>query len=119
MNEMIKTMFQNFSVDGESIPVKYMHYMGHGEPYIVYMRMDDDNSISGDDDLIGYVEYYDLDVYSKSNFTKIIESVKQLMRENGWVWQLSRSSQDMYEVDTGYYHRTLNFAYMREEKNDG
>ncbi len=119
MNELIKTIFQDFTVGGESIPVKFMHYMGHGEPYIVFMNMDADNSLSGDDDLIGYVDYYDFDVYSKGNFLEIVESVKQLLKDNGFVWQLSRSSQDMYEVDTGYYHKTLNFAYMREEKENG
>lgn len=119
MNELIKTIFQDFAVDGESIPVKFMHYMGHGEPYIVFMNMDADNSFSGDDSLLGYVDYYDFDVYSKGNFTKILESVKEVLISNGFVWQVSRSSPDMYETDTGYYHKTLNFAYVREENNNG
>lgn len=116
MNELIMTIFANFSVDGVSIPVKYMEYKGHGEPYITWMHQDSANSLSGDNSLIGYVDYYDFDVYSKGNFTEIIEQVKQILTQNGFVWQLSRSSRDMYEKDTGYYHRTLNFAYMREER---
>lgn len=115
MNALIREVFKDFKVDGVSVPVKFLYYQGHGEPYIVYMHTDADNSVSGDDDLIGYVDYYDFDVYSKSNYFPIIESVKQLLKDHGFVWQPSRSSADMYEVDTGYYHRTLCFGILREE----
>ena len=115
MNELIESIFANFTVDKVAIPVSFMFYSGHGEPYVVYMQQDADGSLSADDDLVGYVDYYDFDVYSKGNFLKIIESVKELLKANGFVWQPSRTSQDFYEVDTGYYHKTLNFAILREE----
>ena len=114
MNELIQQIFNNFSVDGVSIPVKYMYYDGHGEPYVVYMQQDANGSFSGDDSLLGYVDYYDFDVYAKGNFLEIIESIKSLLAEHDFVWQPSRSSADMYEAETRYYHKTLNFAYMRE-----
>lgn len=115
MNELIETILANFTVDEEVIPVSYMYYEGHGEPYVVYMQQDADNSLSGDDELIGYVDYYDFDVYAKGNYLNIVESLKSILKANGFVWQVSRSSQDMYETDTGYYHKTLNFAYLKEE----
>ena len=114
MNSIIETIFANFSVDDVSVPVKFMFYEGHGEPYIVYMQQDADGSFSGDDALLGYVDYYDFDVYSKGNYLSIVESVKTLLTNNGFVWQPSRSSEDMYDTDTGYYHKTLNFAILRE-----
>lgn len=114
MNELIETIFAGFAVDGVEIPVVFLYYEGHDQPYITYMQQDADNSLSGDDDLIGYVDFYDFDVYSKGNFMRIIESVKQLLKQNGFVWQPSRTSEDMFEVDTGYYHKTLNFAILRE-----
>lgn len=115
MNELIQTIFNNFEVDGVQIPVKFLRYDGHGQPYVTYMQTDADNSISGDDDLIGYVDFYDFDVYSKGNYFPIIERIKQLLKENGFVWQPSRSSGDFYETETGYYHKTLCFAILREE----
>ena len=115
MNELIERIFAGFTVDGREIPVAFLYYEGHGEPYIVYMNMDADNSLTGDDGLIGYVDYYDFDVYAKGNFYPIIEAMKQLLIENGFVWQVSRTSADMYEPDTGYYHKTLNFAILRME----
>lgn len=116
MNELIKAIFNNFTVDGVTIPVKFLKYEGHGEPYVVWMSQDMADSLSGDDDLIGYVDYYDFDVYSKSNYLEIIEEVKRILKENGFVWQPSRTSQDFYEEDTGYYHKTLNFAIYKQEE---
>ena len=114
MNELIERIFSNFIVDKVEIPVVYMYYEGHGEPYVVYMQQDADGSLSADDELVGYVDYYDFDVYAKGNYFNIVESIKELLKENGFVWQPSRTSQDFYETDTGYYHKTLNFAYLRE-----
>ena len=114
MNELIETIFQNFTVDEESIPVSFMYYEGHGEPYVTYMQETADGSFSGDDDLLGYVDYYDFDVYSKGNFLNIVESIKALLKANNFVWQPSRTSQDFFEADTGYFHKTLSFAIPRE-----
>ena len=115
MNELIELIFKDFKVDGVDIPVIYMHYMGHGEPYVIYMGVYADNVLRADDGLIGYADYYDFDVYAKGNFTKIIEQVRTLLEENGFVWRPDRSARDMFEPDTGYYHRTLNFSFLREE----
>ena len=115
MNELIESIFANFVVDDVEIPVYFIDYKGHGEPYVTYMEQDADKSLSGDDELIGYVDYYDFDIYSTGNYLKIVESVKDLLKQNGFVWQPSRSSMDFYEPDTGYYHKTLNFAILRED----
>ena len=110
MNELIESIFADFKVNNRYVPVAFLYYDGHEESYVVYMQQDMDNSFSGDDDLLGYVQYYDFDVYSKSNFIPIINQVKKLLKQNGFVFQPSRSSMDMYETDTGYYHKTLNCA---------
>lgn len=115
MNELIEQILANFTVDDTPIPVSYMFYEGHGEPYVVFMQENADNSLSGDDELIGYVDYYDFDVYAKGNYNNIVKSLKQILVANGFVWQPSRSSADMYETETEYYHKTLNFAYLKEE----
>lgn len=117
MNELIERIFREFYVGGVLVPVSYMDYQGHGEPYVVYMNQDKTNSLSGDDELLAYVDYYDFDVYAKGNYLAVIERVKSKLKENGFIWQPSRSSMDMYEADTGYYHKTLNFAYPFPEED--
>lgn len=116
MNELIETIFKNFEVDKKTIPVSFLRYDGKSTTYVTYMQYDADNSFSGDDELLGYVDYYDFDVYSKGNYLNVVESIKEKLKENGFMFQPSRSSMDMFEDDTGYFHKTLSFAIEREEK---
>lgn len=111
MNEQIEQLFTNFKVNGVKIPVALIYYDGHGEPYVVYRQYDKDNSYSSDDEISGYVTYYDFDVYSKGNFLAIVEAIKSILKQAGWTWQPRRDSPDMYEADTGYFHKTICFAY--------
>lgn len=111
MNELIESLFADFKVDGVSIPVTLLDYEGHGEPYVVYLQYDKDNSYALDDEIAGYVAYYDFDVYSKGNINKIIEALKSILKGAGFTWQPRRDSPDFYEHDTEYYHKTICFAY--------
>ena len=122
MNTQIETLFANFTVDGVTIPVNYMVYEGHGEPYVVYMEYDNDNSYSSDDEIAGYITYYDFDVYSKGNTRGIIKAIKETLNNAGWTWQPRRDSPDLYDPDTEYYHKTICFAYpiqIEEEQKSG
>lgn len=113
MNSEIVKVFDGFTVNGKEVPVRFMTYEGHGEPYVIFGRECDDGPYAGDDSILGYVTYYDFDVYSRGNFTELVEAVKDKMENAGWMWQVSRSSSDMYEDDTGYFHVTLSFAKER------
>ena len=118
MNELIESIFSGFTVDDVLIPVKFMRYNGHDTTYVTYMQTYADNSYSGDDELLGYIEFYDFDVYSKGNYTKVIEQIKEKLEANGFRWQPSRDSTDMFEDETGYYHKTLCFAIYENQNKE-
>ena len=82
MNKELELLFNNFKVNGVSIPVALLFYDGHGEPYVTYRQYDKDNSYSSDDEISGYVTYYDFDVYSKGNFLAIVEAIKSTLKKN-------------------------------------
>lgn len=117
LREAIKDAYQNFTVDGVHVPVSLLYYMGHGEPYVVYMQVDTDGVIAGDNEILGGIEYYDFDVYCKGNYDPICDRVKEINESLGFTWQPSRSSEDLFDPDTGYYHKTLNFAIERSYTN--
>ena len=123
MNELIETIFANFTVDEVAIPVKYLRYKGKENTYVTYIQTYKNQSYSGDDELLGYVELYDFDVYSKGNYSKVIEQIKEKLLANGFMWQPSLDSSDMYEDETGFYHKTICFATFqnlnKEENQDG
>lgn len=113
MNEIIETAFNGFTVDNVEIPVKYLHYMGHGEPYVTYTPTGNGNVFSADDQIQNYITYYDFDIYSKGNYCAIAEAIKSIMQANNFSYVPSQDSPEMYETDTGYYHKTLCFAIER------
>lgn len=119
MNSEIERIFNNFSVNGVAIPVYFSFYNGNAKTYITYMESNINNSLSADDEYINYVDYYDFDIYSKGNYLKIVESVIELLEQNGWTWQPSQTSSDLYDRDSGYYHKTLCFAKERSVNTNG
>ena len=96
MNSELQTLFNNFTVDGNVIPVSFLRYTGKATTYITYQEIQDDTSFSADDDLQAYVTYYDFDIYSKGNYLAIIESVKEILKANDWRYQPSMNSQDYF-----------------------
>ena len=110
MNEEIESIFNGFTVDDVEIPVSFMFYDGDDDQWIIYSNADNYHSYSGDDELLGYVTYYDFEIYSKVNFLKLIKAVKAIMLENGWSFEPSLSSQEGYDRDTRVYSKTLCFA---------
>lgn len=117
INALIEQLFADFNVDGVDIPVAFLRYDGAETTYVTYQQVNADTTFSADDSLLNYVEYYDFDVFSKGNYTNILEQIKKILTANGFMWQPSRSSGDLYEDDTGYYHKTLCFSIERSTNN--
>ena len=110
MNAEIETIFSGFAVDDVAIPVAFMFYDGDADAWIVYSNVDNYHSYSGDDDLLGYVTYYDFEIYAKGNYFNIMQAVKGKLIENGWTFVPTYSSADQYNRDTRVYSKTLCFA---------
>lgn len=94
------------------VPVAHLKYKGKEKTYVVWTLLDE-TPLSASDDEIDYSEVpVDIDIYSESNYLKLMSSIKKIMKENEWIW--NGDSSEMYEEDTGLYHRTLTF--MKERK---
>lgn len=117
-NAEIESLFSGFKVNNVAIPVSYLFYDGHESAYIVYGQYDTTNSYSADDDIAGVVAVYDFDIYSKGNYSDIADAVRSKLIKAGWTWQPNRDSQDFYDKDTGYYHKTFAFAKPKQILNE-
>ena len=115
MNNIIEKTLSDFTVNGKKIPVKFLRYNGNEETYITYMETDAESALHGDDELLNYIEYYDFDIYTKGNYKPIVKALKALLESAGFMWEVERSSEDMYEDDTKSYHKTLCFSIERSE----
>jgi hypothetical protein len=81
MNEyrLLKTIFEDFTVDGEAIPVEYLKYKGSSKTYVTYTFTGDDPSLFGEDKEIGSIISVDVDIFSDKNFIAIQERIEELM----------------------------------------
>ena len=111
--ELVKTIFNDFKVEGKTIPVDFITYKGNSKTYITYTFTDDDPALHGVDQELGSIRYIDIDIYSNGNYLAIEKRVKEVMKENNFI--RTGSSPDMFEEDTGLYHKTLEFAKERME----
>lgn len=111
MEKQIKSMFKNFKVNGESIPVEHLRYKGKSKTFITWSIISEVPSLCADDEDLYSVTDVDIHVYSDSNYLDIIKEVKKMMKSNNWSWL--EDSVELYEDDTGLYHKTITFEKER------
>ena len=111
--ELLKNIFDNFEVEGKKIPAEFITYTGKNKTYITYAFTDDDPALFAEDQEVGSVAYIDIDIFSSGNYLAIEKKIKEVMKANNFI--RTGSSPDMYENDTGLYHKTLEFAKERME----
>ena len=99
MNNEIEKILDEFKVDNKKIPFAFFRYRGKSKTYITYMEIENNPSS------------FDFDIYSDGNYLTIVSELKKVMLENGFTW--IEDSIDMYEEDTGFYHKTITFAKER------
>lgn len=110
-HELLKFIFTDFNVDGVSIPVEYLRYKGNKKTFVTYTFTGDEPRLHGDNKELGSVISVDIDVFSDGNFIAIVEKIKLIMEENNFI--RIGTSPDMYEEDTGLYHKTIEFEKER------
>ncbi len=108
---LLKTIFTNFIVDGKTIPVEYLKYKGRSKTYVTYTFTSDDPKLFGEDKEIGSVISVDIDIFSDGNYLAIQDRVEEVMTDNDFI--RTGCSPDMYEDDTGLFHKTIEFEKER------
>ena len=112
INPVIEKIFKNFKVDGKVIPIAYSQYFGIEEQYLTYSTWLEKPHLFADDNNQTEYCYACIDVWSKGNFKNIVESVKQKLKENGFVWM--GCAAELYEPETDFFHVPINFYAMKE-----
>ena len=112
MNAELKTIFGDaIKIGKKSIPTAHLKYKGKETTFVVWTITADSPALSADDEPMYSIVSVDVDVYSKGNYLDVITEIKRIMKENEWVWV--GDSTEMYEDDTGLYHKTISFEKER------
>lgn len=94
------------------VPVAHLKYTGDSKKYVIWTIIEEEPLFSEDDEITYSVYTVDIDIYSDSNYLSIMSSIKNIMKENEWIWQ--EDSIESYETDTKLYHKTCTFSKERK-----
>ena len=112
MNSEVKIILgEEIIIKNKAVPVAHLRYKGSSKTFVVWSMLGEKPMLSGDDEPLFSVVSVDIHIYSNGNYRELITEIKRMMKENGWLWV--EDSPEMYEEDTGLYHRTITFEKER------
>lgn len=91
-----------------NVPVDFRVYTGSLTTYITFFEVIDVPKQHADDELKKTETTIQVDVWTTGNFISLVEQVKQLMKDAGFMYS---SGRDFYETDTKLYHYALTYKY--------
>lgn len=106
MNALILSLLEELPV-----PVEYMDYSGAANTYITFFFYNEQGVLHGDDieEVTGYG--VQVDVWSKGDYTQLVEDVKSNLEEAGF---RRNYATDLFENDTKIYHKVIRFNYEKD-----
>jgi hypothetical protein len=91
------------------VPVNFQTYSGTATTYITFFEYSQQSALNADDEEQKTVHRIQVDVWSKGDYTSIVQQVKDLMNAAGF----HRTTEiELYEPDTKIYHKVLRFSYV-------
>lgn len=112
MNEELKLIFgEKLVIGGNEIPVAHLRYKGSSKIFVTWTITGEAPALSANDEDLCSICSVDVDIFSDGNYLDIEKQIKQKMKNNDWVWV--EDSEEMYEEDTGLYHKTCSFEKER------
>lgn len=112
MNEEIKLILgDGIIIDDDKIPVAHLRYKGSSRRYVTWTMTGESPALSANDEDLCSICSLDVDIFDEGNYLDIEKEIKEKMKNNEWVWV--EDSEEMYEEDTGLYHKTLSFEKER------
>lgn len=91
-----------------SVPVCFQQYIGEETTYITFFLYNESGLLFADDIEQETAFYAQVDVWSKDDYTDLVDQVKNLLSSNGFA---RNTAVDLYEEDTKIYHKAMRFIY--------
>ena len=105
MNSIIKNTLESLNV-----PVSFQKHTESSDTYITFFSYDERGEVWADNAEIQTGYYVQVDVWSKTDYTKLVEDVIIKMKDTGFKRNYAT---DLYESDTNIYHKSIRFYYSK------
>jgi hypothetical protein len=94
------------------VPVDFQKYIGEESTYITFLLYDESGFLFADDTEQETAYYVQIDVWSKNDYTDLVDQVKSILSNAGFA---KTSAVDLYEQDTKIYHKAMRFVYISDQ----
>ena len=88
------------------VPVSFQKYRGKENTYITFFSYLEQGEQYADNEEKETGYYIQLDVWSKSDYTELVENITDAMKAAGF---RRTSAADLFEEDTKIYHKAIRF----------
>ncbi|ESU71108.1 hypothetical protein T260_15120 [Geobacillus thermopakistaniensis] len=95
------------------VPVAFQTYSGTATTYITFFEYNQFSALNADDEEQQTAHFIQVDVWSKGDYTAIVQQVKDLMTAAGFRRTFET---ELYEPDTKIFHKVLRFSYVEERE---
>jgi hypothetical protein len=95
------------------VPVAFQTYSGTATTYITFFEYNQFSALNADDEEQQTAHFIQVDVWSKGDYTSIVQQVKDRLKEAGF---RRTTETDLYEPETKIYHKVLRFSYVQEKE---
>jgi len=102
------------SLASVGVPVAFQRYSGKESTYITFHEYLQNGEEFSEDQESHTGHYIQIDIWSKSDYTALVASIKSLLLIAGF-HRLSEA--DFYEPDTGIYHKGIKFYYLESQED--
>ena len=93
------------------VPIEFQTYTGTEPTYITFFTYLEQGEEFADDEEIITGHYVQIDIWSKGNYNRVVNEVKERMKKVGF---RRRTEHEFYEKDTKIFHKVLRF--IKEEE---
>lgn len=108
INKLIKETLKPIGV-----PVDFEVYKGDENTYITFSQYLEQGEVFSDDGETATGHYIQINVFSKKNYNKVVDKVKELLKEAGFI---RKTEHGLYEPDTQIFHRVLRFFFIENKE---
>jgi hypothetical protein len=91
------------------VPVAWQKYSGKENPYITFFCYAEQGEQFADNSEIITGTYVQVDVWSKDDYSLLVDQVKSNMEAAGFI---RTTAQDLFEFDTLIFHKAMRFSYF-------
>jgi len=94
-----------------NIPVCFHKYEGDKSTYITFFIYNEKGELWADNDEKQTSFYIQIDVWSKGNYSTLVDNVLILMKDAGFKRTYAI---DLFDKESNIYHKSIRFNYTRE-----